>query len=96
MRLLDQIAYRYIKLQDTLGKLIRSYLRDKGENVEELSTIDLINLMEKRGYSINENLWLRMKSLRNTLTHDYPGTREQIAQALNELYKLIPKLEGVT
>ena len=44
LRLLDQIAYRYIKLQDTLGKLIRSYLRDKGENVEELSAIDLINL----------------------------------------------------
>ena len=63
--------------------------------MEELSTIDLINLMEKRGHSINENLWLRMRSLRNTLTYDYPETREQIAQALNELYKLIPRLEGL-
>ncbi len=91
--ILGQIAYRYIKLQDTLGKLRRSFLRDKGENVEELSMIDLINLMEKRGYSINENLWLRMRTLRNTLTHDYPETKEQVAQALNELYKLIPRLE---
>ena len=47
----------------------------------------------KMGYSINENLWLRMRSLRNTLTHDYPETGEQIAQSLNELYKLIPKLD---
>jgi len=49
----------------------------------------------KMRYSINENLWLRMRSLRNTLTHDYPETREQKAQALNELYKLIPMLEGL-
>jgi len=93
LKVMDQIAYRYIKLQDTLGKLIRSYLTEKGEEVEQLSTIDLVNILEKRGFPVSESLWLKMRTLRNILTHEYPETKEQIAQALNELYKLIDKVE---
>ncbi len=59
--LLDQIAYRYIKLQDTLGKLIRTYFLLKGENVENLTMIDIIVLAERVGLPIDENLWTDLK-----------------------------------
>ena len=39
--ILDQIVYRYSKLQDILAKLIRSYLYLKGENVENLTMVDV-------------------------------------------------------
>jgi hypothetical protein len=47
LRILDQIAYRFSKLQDSTGKLLRIYLTLKGENVENLPIIDVINLAEK-------------------------------------------------
>ncbi|WP_457640378.1 hypothetical protein [Persephonella sp.] len=42
--ILDQIVYRYSKLQDSLSKLIRSYLYLKGENVENLTMVDVLNV----------------------------------------------------
>ena len=45
--ILDQIVYRYSKLQDSLSKLIRSYLYLKGENVENLTMVDVLNKDEK-------------------------------------------------
>ena len=52
--ILDQIVYRYSKLQDILAKLIRSYLYLKGENVENIPLIDVLNLAEKFGLNMSK------------------------------------------
>ena len=59
LKILDQIAYRYIKLQDTLGKLIRTFLLKKGELIEHLSMIDIIHKAEKLGIFIDKSFGLK-------------------------------------
>ncbi len=91
--LLDQIAYRFIKFQDTLGKLLRYYLLKEGENIDNMTMIDIVNYVEKLNFPINEDLWMEIRVLRNSITHDYPDTYDEVAQALNNLKELLPILE---
>ncbi len=85
LSLLDTIAYRFSKLQEGIGKLLRIYLALKGEETEELFMKDVINLAEKRGLSINWEKWTFMRELRNILTHEYPEGEETIAETLNKV-----------
>ncbi|WP_051654647.1 hypothetical protein [Persephonella sp. IF05-L8] len=95
LRILDQLTYRFMKFQDTLAKLIRYYLLLKGENVENMSVIDIVNLAEKLGISINEELWFEMRALRNSLTHEYAQDYQQIAEALNQLVNFVEIFEKI-
>ncbi|HEM56275.1 MAG: hypothetical protein C0169_06450 [Thermodesulfobacterium geofontis] len=85
LSLLDTIAYRFSKLQEGIGKLLRIYLTLKGEETEELFMKDIINLAEKRGLFINWETWVFMRELRNILTHEYPEEEETIAETLNKV-----------
>jgi hypothetical protein len=60
LSLLDTIAYRFSKLQESIGKLLRNYLALQGEETEELFMKDIINLAEKRGLYINWEKWITM------------------------------------
>ena len=93
--ILDQVAYRYLKLQDTMGKLLRAYLGVKGENVENMSMIDVVNLSEKLGVPIDESLWFEMRGLRNSVVHEYPEDVEVKIAALKRIYQLIPRFERI-
>ena len=95
LALLDAIAYRFSKFQEAIGKLLRIYLALQGEEVEALFMRDVINLAEKRNFEINWELWVKFRELRNTLTHDYPQEEEEIAEALNEIKKLLPYFEKI-
>ena len=95
LKTLDQIAYRFLKLQDTLGKLLKFFLLKKGEIVEHLSMLDIIHKAEKFGISIDEEFWFEMRALRNSLTHEYPEFYSEIANSLNTLYESFPKIETI-
>jgi len=69
--ILDQIAYRFTKLQESLGKLIRLYLWLKGEDVENLPMVDVINLADRYGLGATEKWWFRLRTLRNSIVHEY-------------------------
>lgn len=92
--LLDQIAYRYAKLQDTLGRLLRWFLACQGEAVEHLTMLDVVNLAEKLGFDLTEEDWMQLRGLRNVIAHEYPDSAHEIAQAVNELYRWLPKVKG--
>ena len=94
LRILDQIAYRFSKFQDTLGRLIKLYLLLKGEIAENLPLIDAINLINRYGFPIDEELWWELRGLRNSLTHEYPEGYAEVAQALNRIYELLPILNS--
>ncbi|WP_457564445.1 hypothetical protein [Caminibacter sp.] len=57
--------------------------------------LDLINLAEKKGFSINLDFWRKLKSVRNELTHEYIESYDNIAKALNFLYKNINNFEKI-
>jgi len=90
---LDQIVYRYSKLQDILSKLIRSYLYLEGENVESLTMIDVLNKAEKFNIGINKEKWFELRELRNILVHEYEDEKDKISQTLNKIYSEIQYLE---
>ena len=93
LSILDQIAYRYSKLQDSLAKLIRSYLYMKGENVENLTIIDVLNKAEKFDLGITKDKWLELRELRNMLVHEYESEKSKIAYALNKIYPELKTFE---
>jgi len=95
IEILDSIAYRFGKFQDTLGKALKLWFSLKGENVENLTIIDVINLAEKMNFSINKKIWWETRSLRNRFSHEYEKDYLKIAIALNDIYEFYPKLEKI-
>lgn len=93
--ILDQIVYRYSKLQDSLSKIIRNYLYLKGENVENLTMIDVLNKAEKFELGINKEKWFELRELRNILVHEYEDEKSKIAETLNKIYQEIQYLENL-
>ncbi len=93
--ILDQIVYRYSKLQDSLSKLIRSYLYLKGENVENLTMVDVLNKAEKFELGINKEKWFRLRELRNILVHEYENEKFKIAETLNKIYDELKYFENL-
>ena len=84
---LDSIAYRLIKFQDSLGRAIKLFFSLAEENTDSLTMIDLINLAQKVGFSIDVKLWREIRYLRNMITHEYVENTDEIAKAINLLEK---------
>ena len=72
VRLLDQLLYRFTKLQDALGeRLIPATLAVLAEPFEDWPVRDRLNRLEKLGY-LDVDDWLRWREVRNRLAHEYP------------------------
>jgi len=95
LRILDQIAYRFSKLQDSTGKLLRAYLTLKGENVESLPIIDVINLAEKFNLPIDKKFWFEMKEIRNLITHEYEEDYEKIINTLEPIKNSMQRFKEI-
>ncbi len=95
VEILDSIAYRFAKFQDTLGKILKLWFALKGESVDNLTIIDVINLAEKTDFSINKEIWWQTRNLRNRLSHEYEKEYAKIAIVLNDIYEFYPKLEKI-
>jgi hypothetical protein len=76
VRIVDQLLFRFIKLQDTVGeRLIPATLSILREPFEEWPMRDRLNRLEKLGYLNLEN-WLDWREVRNRLAHEYPDQPE--------------------
>lgn len=82
---LDQITYRFSKLQDSMGKLFRCFLINKGENIENMTMIDIINLLERIEINIDSNEWFELREIRNIIAHEYEDESEKIAGVINRI-----------
>ncbi len=92
---LDSIAYRLIKFQDSLGRVIKLYFSLVEENTDSLTMLDLINLAEKMGFSIDREFFRELRLLRNSITHEYVENISEIKKALNNLKEILPRLEKI-
>lgn len=76
LRLLDQLLFRFTKLQDALGmRLVPATLAALSEPFEEWPMIDRLNRLEKLGF-VNVDAWLSWREIRNRLAHEYPDKPE--------------------
>lgn len=95
IRLLDQFVLRFTKLQDTLGAhVLRQFaVQVLAEPVEDAAFIDVLNLLERRGYLTAED-WAAQRSTRNILTHEYPDDPMRQALALSAAQAAALQLVG--
>ena len=85
--MLDQMLFRFSKLQDVIGKrLIKEILEYLGEDIESLPFIDRLLILEKLEIFPSADEWLAFRELRNVVSHEYPENAEKIVHGLNELY----------
>lgn len=97
VRLLDQLLFRFTKLQDAMGlRLVPATLATFSEPFEDWPMIDRLNRLEKLGF-LNVSDWLRWREIRNRLAHEYPDQPEtrfatimlaiSAADGLTEIYR---------
>mgnify|MGYP001163043658 FL=1 len=90
---LDQLIFRFAKLQDTMGgKLFSAILENLGEEVRELPFIDRLAKLEELNIIPSADEWLLLRETRNIVTHEYPAITGEVIQGLNllaEHYHLI-------
>lgn len=72
VRLVDQLLFRFIKLQDSVGeRLVPATLAYLAEPYEDRPMRDRLNRLEQLGY-LDVQDWLRWRAVRNRLAHEYP------------------------
>lgn len=77
-RLLDQFAYRYMRLQDDMGaRLMPAVLRALGEDVAAMPALDRFARLEQLGWLASAEEWGGLGRIRNEFAHDYPETADE-------------------
>jgi hypothetical protein len=86
---IDQYLFRFAKLQDMIGvKLFSSVLSFLGEDVGNLSFIDLFNRLEQIGVVQDYDKWIKLRLARNEVSHEYEDEPGENATNINKIYLL--------
>lgn len=82
----DQLIFRFSKLQDTLGeKIFPSVLTLSEEDVKRKTFIDILNRLEELDI-INKNEWLRLRETRNEIAHEYSFNKEELIESITNIF----------
>jgi hypothetical protein len=92
----DQLIYRYLKLQDTMGeKQFPLALKLLGEDYSSKPFIDVLNRLERLELIPSRDEWVFRRELGNDLTHEYPEHTEDRIHAINKLADIVSELAGI-
>jgi len=92
----DQYIFRFAKLQSVVGeKLFKSLLINSGEDLSGLTFLDILSMIEKFRIIESSDDWLKIRDVRNNVSHDYPMLIQETVDALNVLVSVQPALESV-
>jgi hypothetical protein len=96
-RLLDQLAYRFMKLQDTLGeRLLPGLLAVTLDPLpEEAPFAQKLQRLERLGALPSVQAWKTLREVRNLLAHDYPDQPALQAAAWTRLRSAAHELVAV-
>ncbi|MFI3157322.1 MAG: hypothetical protein QX199_14330 [Methylococcaceae bacterium] len=90
---IDQMIFRFMKIQDGIGRRLIPLIVDAIEaDTSEMTFIDKLNRLEKFGL-MEPGEWNIYRKIRNDLTHTYPEEKEALLEAINEAVAIIPRLE---
>lgn len=94
---LDQFAFRFSRLQDTLGqKAFRAVLVNSlSEPYEDRPMRDVLDRLESLRLLPSAERWEEIRAARNTLVHDYPDTATQRAARLNLARPMVDEMAAV-
>lgn len=93
-RLLDQLAYRFTKLQDSIGTKVFPGLLDLAEEPlpENATFAEKLQRLERLGAVESVAQWRTLRELRNQLSYEYLDAPELKAAALNRFVKGVDEL----
>ncbi len=74
-------------------KLFRRFLMVIGDFYEDMSFIDILDRLEKLGIITSSDDWIRVRKLRDKLTHEYPDEIEEIKNEILMAIETIPLFE---
>ena len=87
MSFVDQMVYRFSKLQDTLGeKIFKAILGFGGEDVKRMTFIDRLNRLEELGLLYKDE-WMKLRKLRNEIAHEYSFNQEEVIENINAIFR---------
>lgn len=96
LALLDQLIYRFSKLQDSMGaRLFKQLLQALEEDITGLPFIDILNKLEKLNLLDDAKDWIALRQTRNAVSHEYPFLKEVQIAALNLLPDEVEKLAAI-
>lgn len=85
---IDQMIFRFTKLQDTIEeKIFPGTLELLGEDIKSKSFIDRLNRLEELEL-VNKNQWLKLRKDRNEIAHEYSFNQEEVIDGINLIYDL--------
>lgn len=87
---LDAIAFRFTKLQSLLGeKVFKLFIEKTGFDTNEKSFLEILSELERLNIVKREE-WIRLREIRNKISHEYP---EEIDEIIDNLNKIIENIE---
>jgi len=92
----DQLIYRFTKMQDSLGTRFFPSLFSLLEGDDRPRPfLDVLNRLEQLRVIESVDTWQYFRDLRNRLAHDYPESIQQTVQTLNLLHREIERFLGL-
>ena len=93
---IDQLIFRFTKLQDELGNhTFRFLLGFLQEDIAGKPFRDILNTLERLQVIDSADTWLTLREIRNDLTHEYPMLVDETVDKLNHLMLKLPVLEEI-
>lgn len=94
VRTLDQLVFRFGRLQDAMGtRLLPALLQLTQEWRDDEPFLDKLNRAEKLGMLPSAEQWQLLRELRNQTAHEYPSQPELVRANLRRLVAQVPLLE---
>ncbi len=89
---IDQLIYRFSKLQDTMGESIfKGILILSKEEVKSKTFLDILNRLEELEV-VDKERWLKLREYRNEIVHEYSFNQEEIVDSINKIYEVSDEL----
>ncbi len=86
---IDQMIFRFSKLQDTIGeKVFPSILELNGKSVKKMTFIDRLNRLEELELLYKDE-WMALRKDRNEIAHEYSFNQEEIVDSINLIFKRV-------
>ncbi len=93
---LDQMIYRFSKMQDSIGeRLFKAVLIFLEEDIKNKPFLDILNKLEQLEVIPSKDEWLRLRKLRNELAHEYSNEDEENVAVLNMLVGEIKAINSI-
>ncbi|QOP44675.1 hypothetical protein FJR45_01225 [Sulfurimonas sediminis] len=92
---IDQLNFRFSKLQDTMGEsLFRAIMIMSKEDVKKMTFIDILNRLEELEV-IDKNEWLALREIRNEIAHEYSFNQDEVVDTINIIYEKSDRLVNI-